>query len=96
LNRHRDYSEATAEKIDRLTREIMEEQMKRARLILTEHKDQLENLAKALLEHEMLDREEIMKVISGATLEAAKKTRIVPLRAVEPGVVVDVVVDEDV
>ena len=84
MNRHRDYSEATAEKIDRLTREIMEEQMARARQILTEHREQLENLAKALLEHEMLDREEIMKVVSGETLEAAKKTRAFPRQISTP------------
>jgi len=90
LNRHRDYSEATAEKIDRLTREIMEEQMTRARQILTEHKGQLESLAKALLEHEMLDREEIMKVVSGETLEAAKKTRAFPRKISVPSGEIDV------
>jgi cell division protease FtsH len=75
MNRHRDYSESTAEAIDKLVRSIMEEQAVRARKILTDNKEELERLAKALLEHEMLDREEIMKVISGATLAAAKKTR---------------------
>jgi cell division protease FtsH len=75
MNRHRDYSESTAEAIDRLVRSIIEEQAVRAKKILTDHREQLERLAKALLEHELLDREEIMKVISGATLAAAKKTR---------------------
>jgi len=95
MNRHRDYSESTAEKIDRLTREIMEEQMKRARQILTEHKDQLESLAKALLEHEMLDREEIMKVVSGETLEAAKKTRVFPRNTGAPAGEINVTIGEE-
>ncbi|MBN1577813.1 MAG: hypothetical protein JW913_14730, partial [Chitinispirillaceae bacterium] len=75
IARHRDYSDQTAETIDRLMRRIIEEQGARARTILTGHRDQLELLANALLEHEMLDREEIMKVIAGATLSSVKKTR---------------------
>ena len=77
MNRHRDYSEATAETIDRRVRAIMDEQAVRARGILTLHRDELERLANALLEHELLDREEILRVITGETLEAAKKTRVV-------------------
>jgi cell division protease FtsH len=78
MNRHRDYSESTAEAIDRLVRGIMDGQSARARKILTDNRDELERLAKALLEHELLDREEIIKVVSGATLESAKKNRSFP------------------
>jgi hypothetical protein len=56
-------------------RKMIEEQLQRARDILSAHKDQLERLAQALLEHELLDREEIMKVIKGDTLQIAKKSR---------------------
>ena len=83
MNRSRDYSESTAEAIDKLVRSIIEEQAVRAKKILTDHKEQLERLAKALLEHELLDREEIMKVISGATLAAAKKTRTFTRKAAD-------------
>lgn len=75
MNRHRDYSDKTAETIDDLMRRMIEDQVKRARDILSEHKDQLDRLANALLEHELLDREEILKVISGDTLQSAKKSR---------------------
>jgi cell division protease FtsH len=75
ISRHRDYSDKTAEEIDRLMRSTIESQVARAREILTTHKDQLDRLAHALLEHELLDREEIMKVIEGDTLMAAKKSR---------------------
>ena len=84
MNRHRDYSESTAEAIDRLVRSIIEEQAVRAKKILTDYKEELERLAKALLEHELLDREEIMKVISGATLAAAKKTRTFTRKQADP------------
>ena len=77
ISSHRDYSDQTAEAIDRLMRDTIEGQVARCRDILTEHREQLDRLANALLEHEMLDREEIMKVITGATLATVKKTRTV-------------------
>ncbi len=77
ISSHRDYSNQTAEAIDRLMRDTIEGQVARCREILTEHREQLDRLANALLEHEMLDREEIMKVIAGATLSTVKKTRTV-------------------
>ncbi len=80
ISRHRDYSDKTAEMIDRLMREIIEQQCDRARSILTEHRNQLDLLAKALLEHEMLDREEIMKVIAGHPLASVKKSRALLIR----------------
>ncbi len=72
---HRDYSEKTAEIIDSLMKDIVNEQLYRARTILKEHNVELERLGKALLEHEMLDLEEINKVINGEVLLEAKKTR---------------------
>ena len=75
INRGRDYSEKTAEEIDRLMRKMIEEQHVRAQKILAEHREEMERLAKALLEFEMLDFDEITRVINGETLEFAKKTR---------------------
>ena len=77
FNRQRDYSEKTAETIDGIMRRIVDEQLERGRKILTEHRDELDRLALALIEHEMLDREEIQKIITGEVLEQAKKTRSV-------------------
>jgi cell division protease FtsH len=78
MNRHRDYSDPTAEAIDKRVRAIIDGEAARAREILTSHRDELERLAKALLEHELLDREEIIKVVGGETLESAKKNRVLP------------------
>ena len=75
LNRRRDYSERTAEVIDSLMRNIVEEQYARARNIITQHRDELDRLAGALLEYELLDREEILKIIKGLPMETPKKTR---------------------
>jgi cell division protease FtsH len=62
---------------------MIDEQLVRAKDILINHKDQLERLALALLEHELLDREEILKVIAGDVLQTAKKTRSLMTRPVE-------------
>ena len=83
ISRHRDYSDNTAEEIDLLMRSIIEGQVRRSSDILSEHREELDRLAGALLEHEMLDREEIMKVIAGDVLATVKKTRSLP-RASSP------------
>ncbi len=81
---HRDYSDKTAEEIDHLMRKMVEEQLERARTILKKHRKEVEQLASALLEHEMLGREEIEKVIKGETLEQVKKTRsVIPQKPAE-------------
>ncbi len=82
ISRNRDYSDKTAEAIDSLMRTIIEEQVQRTTTILKEHREELERLAQALLEHELLDREEIMKVIAGDTLQNVKKTRSIITRPV--------------
>mgnify|MGYP001581834865 CR=1 FL=1 len=84
FNRHRDYSEKTAETIDSLMRKIVEQQYDRAKSILTEHRDELERLAKALLEFELLVREDIEKIIKGMVIETPKKTRSITRPPKEP------------
>lgn len=69
------FSETTAVKIDEVVRSIIEEQMERVNSLLEEHKETLITLSEALLEHEVLDREEILDVLDGKTLESSKKTR---------------------
>ncbi len=63
IARHKDYSEETAQRIDQEVREIVESSMQRAKEILTEHRDQLETLAKTLVEREMLDDDEIRRLL---------------------------------
>jgi cell division protease FtsH len=55
------YSEATAETIDAEVRRIVEECHRQAEALLTEHRAQLDALARALLEAESLDEHEIRK-----------------------------------
>jgi cell division protease FtsH len=85
ISRHRDYSDKTAETIDELMQRIIMEQLDKANKILTDHRQQLDLLANALIEHELLDREEVMKVIQGDKLQIAKKTRSLFSRTAAPG-----------
>ncbi len=81
IGRHRDYSDKTAEAIDGLMHQVVDEQMKRAAALLADHREQLDRLAQALIDHEMLDREEVMKAIQGDSLENVKKSRSLPAQS---------------
>ena len=63
ISRARDYSEATAEEIDREVRMLLDEAYQRAKQILTANRDKLDVIAKALLEFETLDGSQIREII---------------------------------
>jgi cell division protease FtsH len=65
LGRPREYSESTQIEIDTEVRSIIESQYLVARKIIEEKLDILHSLAKALLEHETLNAEQIEKIIKG-------------------------------
>jgi len=69
FNRHQDYSEATALEIDAEVKRIITEQYARAKRLLTEKREQLVHLAEALLEHEVLDANQVRQVIAGEAVE---------------------------
>ncbi len=58
LGEVRDYSEAIAQEIDREIRRILDTAYQRAKDIVNERKHKLEELAKALLDHETIERTE--------------------------------------
>ncbi|HTR81942.1 MAG TPA: ATP-dependent zinc metalloprotease FtsH [Bacteroidota bacterium] len=68
VTKHRDFSEDTANVIDEEVKKIVSTCMKRAEKILTDNIDKLHRLANALLEREIMDGEEIDKVLRGETL----------------------------
>jgi cell division protease FtsH len=59
---HKDYSESTAQNIDSEVKRILDECYRDAESILTEHKDQLEELARVLVEKETLTDHEIREM----------------------------------
>jgi cell division protease FtsH len=68
INRHKDYSEHTAEQIDAEIKRIVDENYQRAKNILSENSGKLEALASALLDYEALDAEQIDAVLEGRSL----------------------------
>jgi cell division protease FtsH len=62
---HKNMSDAVAEQVDREIRRIVDEQYARARAILEENRDKVEKMAKALLEWETLDSEQIDDIMAG-------------------------------
>jgi len=73
IAQHRDYSENTARDIDQEVRVIISQAEKRAESIISENITLLHNLAAALLEHEILDGEQIDQILKGQKLEAKKE-----------------------
>ena len=68
IQKHRDYSEKTAIEIDEEIRGIVNKAMNRAEKILKDNIDLLHKLSKELLEREILDSEEIERIIKGEEL----------------------------
>ena len=71
IAQHRDYSEQTAQTIDREVRDIVERNYRRAHEILGGKIDILHSLAKALLEYETLDGAEVERIVQGQKIERA-------------------------
>jgi cell division protease FtsH len=63
IARHKDYSEDTAQRIDRAVRTILDAARELAVSILEEHKDQLEKLADALIARETLLDDEVRTLL---------------------------------
>lgn len=63
MSRSRDYSESTAQEIDREVRRLVDEAYNRAKEIIASNRTALESIAKALLEYETLDAEQIKDII---------------------------------
>jgi cell division protease FtsH len=66
----RNYSEEIAYEIDKEVRRIIDECYTRAKQILEANRDKLEVIARALLEKESLDAEELDRLLAGQPLDA--------------------------
>ena len=73
IQRHKDYSESTAVEIDVEVRAIINACMARAMEILDEDVELLHRLSAELLEREILDSDEIDKIMRGEVLPPQKK-----------------------
>jgi cell division protease FtsH len=62
---HKSVSESTLQKVDAEIRRIVDEQYKVARKIIEDNRDKVEAMAKALLEYETLDSDQLADIMSG-------------------------------
>lgn len=76
ISQHRDYSEHTAILIDEEVKNIINAQMERAEKILRDNIDMLHKLSLSLLEREILDSEEIDKIMKGEELPPFEKNKV--------------------
>ena len=68
ISQHRDYSEDTAIKIDQEVRKLVSTGYSTARQVITDNRDTLERIARALIEREVLDAVEIKLLVDGQDL----------------------------
>jgi len=75
VNRQKNMSNETAQAIDKEIRRVVEQGYERAKFLLNEHREDLETLAKALLEYETLSGDEIKTVLAGGTIDRGGASR---------------------
>ncbi|ADE14724.1 ATP-dependent metalloprotease FtsH [Nitrosococcus halophilus Nc 4] len=73
LTQQRDFSEQTAQLIDDEIRRILDEVERKAENLMQKHRDKLEALAKALIETETLDADEIKRIFKGVKAQGRSR-----------------------
>lgn len=71
IAQHRDFSEQTAQTIDREVRDVVERNYRKAHDILSNKIQILHDLAQALLEHETIDGSQVDQIIRGEKIKKA-------------------------
>jgi cell division protease FtsH len=74
LAMHKNFSEKTAEMIDEEVRKVINRNYDRTKELLEKNRDKLLNVAKALLDKEVLTSDELEAIIKGKKLVKSKKT----------------------
>ena len=75
------HSEQTAREIDQEVRTLIQVQYDKVKLLLTEKKERIEVIARALLERETLDAEELKALYEGREIAAHVHRAIIPTYA---------------
>ncbi len=78
LVRHKTNSEETARKIDAAVETVLSQARQRCSHILSQHRDQLDTLAQALIEQETLDDEEIRQLLGFPSRNSGAESTVVP------------------
>jgi cell division protease FtsH len=78
IAQHQDYSEETAINIDKEIKRIITDNYNRARQLIETHRSALIHIADALLAREVLDAEQVRRIVAGLPLEDPKVATSVP------------------
>jgi cell division protease FtsH len=81
IAQHQDYSEDTAVKIDQEVKRLVMQNYERSREILIEHKATLQKIAEQLLIREVLDAEQVKRIVAGQPLDDAAPAAAQPAAA---------------
>jgi cell division protease FtsH len=74
IAQHRDYSESTAVSIDGEVRGLVEQGYQVAKTLIDGNRDAVIRIAEALLEREILDGAEVLKLIAGEELPTSSRS----------------------
>ncbi|MEQ1898467.1 MAG: ATP-dependent zinc metalloprotease FtsH [Vicinamibacterales bacterium] len=69
IAQHQDYSEDTALRIDKEVKRIVTDNYARAQELITAHKQQILDMADALLQREWLDGDQVRRIVAGQALD---------------------------
>jgi len=84
ITTHKNVSETTMQKVDAEIRRIIDEQYSLARRMLEENRDKVEAMAKALLEYETIDADQINDMMSGLPPRPPKPAAQAPQQPPKP------------
>lgn len=76
-------SSQTKQQVEAEVRRFIEEARQRAETLLTEHRKDLDTLAKALVEYEVLSLDEMQRVLKGEKLQKMKSLSKLPMKLPE-------------
>ena len=79
-----EYSEKTAEAIDREIKKVIDESYSKARQLIEDNRDNLEAVAQALLKYETLDAEDVNVLLEGGTLDKPTVSELLALEQEKP------------
>ena len=82
--RSRDYSEATAQEIDKEVKQLCDTAYSTAKKIITEKRAALDAIAKSLLEYETLNGEQVKELIETGTMRNPPKTGLTQATPMPP------------
>ena len=85
----KNYSEETAQKIDQVIHDIVQEQYIRSLQILNEHRAALDTMADALLEHETIDGQHVNEILEFGEMRSPIIKRVIAEPEPEPDAVDD-------